>query len=291
MAATTIGGPISAGTFLRLGRVSNLPTIWTNVLAATAIAGGDLMNSRTAIVLLAMTLFYIGGMYLNDAFDREIDTRQRPTRPIPAGEIAPLPVFVIGFGLLVTGLALMTMFGAAAFVSAFVLAAMIVLYDVSHKGSPFSPVLMGVCRLLVYVGAALAAVGFVPSAVWIAGVAMAAHVLGLTCAAKQEPTHRIEQLWPLAFLMLPLLLSIPAIISTAWALLFWIVLAGVDLRALHTLRQRAVPDSISSAVGTTIAAISLVDAVFAVPYSLPIALFACVAYVATRFAQHFIAGT
>ena len=29
------------GTLLRLGRVSNLPTVWTNVVAATALAGGD----------------------------------------------------------------------------------------------------------------------------------------------------------------------------------------------------------------------------------------------------------
>ena len=34
-----------------------------------------------------MTAFYVGGMYLNDYFDRAIDARDRPGRPIDAGEI------------------------------------------------------------------------------------------------------------------------------------------------------------------------------------------------------------
>ena len=28
-------------TLLRLGRISNMPTVWTNVLAGSVIAGGD----------------------------------------------------------------------------------------------------------------------------------------------------------------------------------------------------------------------------------------------------------
>ena len=76
---------VSPKTLLRLGRVSNLPTVWTNVLAATVLAGGAWQNARTALVLVAMSLFYVGGMYLNDYFDRAIDARERPDRPIPGG--------------------------------------------------------------------------------------------------------------------------------------------------------------------------------------------------------------
>ena len=65
--------PVLTVTLLRLGRVSNLPTVWTNVLAGTALAGGDWNGRRSALVLLAMSLFYVGGMYLNDYFDRAID--------------------------------------------------------------------------------------------------------------------------------------------------------------------------------------------------------------------------
>ena len=64
-----------ARTALRLGRVSNLPTVWTNVLAAAALSGalagshGDAGAGALGGLLLAMSLFYVGGMFLNDAFD------------------------------------------------------------------------------------------------------------------------------------------------------------------------------------------------------------------------------
>ena len=96
MRAATTSRAVPLATLLRLGRVSNLPTVWTNVVAATAIAGGDPLGPGLALVLVAMTLFYVGGMYLNDAFDRGIDARERPGRPIPAGEIAASSVFGIG---------------------------------------------------------------------------------------------------------------------------------------------------------------------------------------------------
>ncbi len=60
-------------TLLRLGRISNVPTVWTNVIAGSFIAGGRLPADRIIAVLVAMSAFYIGGMYLNDFFDRAID--------------------------------------------------------------------------------------------------------------------------------------------------------------------------------------------------------------------------
>ena len=75
-------------TYLRLGRVSNLPTVWTNVLAGIVLAGGPLEPGTLAALVVALSLFYVGGMYLNDAFDRTIDARERPERPIPSGLIS-----------------------------------------------------------------------------------------------------------------------------------------------------------------------------------------------------------
>src|SRR4051812_7533986 len=46
-------------TALRLGRVSNLPTVWTNVLAGIALAGGDPTLGRAAPLALAVSLFYV----------------------------------------------------------------------------------------------------------------------------------------------------------------------------------------------------------------------------------------
>ena len=125
-----VAGTVSLVTLLKLGRVSNLPTVWTNVLVGTLIGGGAAQSGRVGLVALAMTLFYLGGMYLNDYFDRAIDARERPERPIPAQEISPSAVCAIGFGLLAAAVVLMAALGVAAAASAFALAAAIVAYAV-----------------------------------------------------------------------------------------------------------------------------------------------------------------
>src|SRR4051812_6898822 len=154
-------------TLLRLGRISNIPTVWTNMLAGSAIAGGDRNPGGIALIMLAMTAFYVGGMYLNDFFDREIDARDRPGRPIHAGEIGAGTVSSIGFGLLAIGVALMIPFGLAATVWGTLLAAAIILYDVWHKGNVLSPIVMGTCRALVYMGTGAALAGSTSSATMI----------------------------------------------------------------------------------------------------------------------------
>lgn len=70
---------------LRLGRISNLPTVWTNVLVGVLLTGAALGDARLPLLMLALSLFYVGGMFLNDAFDREFDAQHRPDRPIPSG--------------------------------------------------------------------------------------------------------------------------------------------------------------------------------------------------------------
>ena len=99
MSVTAVQIP-SLSTLLRLGRISNVPTVWTNALAGSVIAGGGQRPDQIALILIAMTAFYVGGMYLNDFFDRAIDARDRPGRPIHAGEIRAATVSWIGFGLL-----------------------------------------------------------------------------------------------------------------------------------------------------------------------------------------------
>src|SRR5580693_2577309 len=150
-AAMTIATPAAAlpVTLLRLGRVSNLPTVWTNVLAGAVLSGGDWRSWRLGLMLVAMSSFYVGGMYLNDYFDRAIDARERPQRPIPAGDISAAAVAAIGFALIAGAVALMAAANALAAIVGLALAASIVGYDVRHKGVALAPVVMGACRALV----------------------------------------------------------------------------------------------------------------------------------------------
>src|ERR1700733_9358797 len=112
-----------------------------------------------------MSLFYVAGMLLNDAFDRDIDAKERPERPIPKGLVSASEVFSVGFGMLGGGIGLLYwQAGLPAAVAGAALAGNIVLYDAWHKNNSLSPVLMAGCRVLVYVTSAVAvgAIGLPP---------------------------------------------------------------------------------------------------------------------------------
>jgi 4-hydroxybenzoate polyprenyltransferase len=184
--------PSRARVYLRLGRVSNLPTVWTNALAGMLLAGAR-PGLRDVLVLgIAFSLFYVAGMFLNDAFDRRIDARERPERPIPSGEVSAGEVFGAGFALLAGGVAIVALHGhGPALVAAGALAGAIVLYDVWHKGNPASPLLMAICRVLVYVTAALAVTDRLGPAVLLGAAVLLVYLMVLTYVAKRGAPGRV----------------------------------------------------------------------------------------------------
>src|SRR5213596_1799456 len=89
-------------TWLVLGRVSNLPTVWSNCLAGWWLGGGGNF-AKLPFLIAGVTLLYIGGMFLNDAFDEQFDRQHRKERPIPSGQISAGHVWRWGFALLAAG--------------------------------------------------------------------------------------------------------------------------------------------------------------------------------------------
>src|ERR1043166_1548275 len=284
--------PVSAVTLLRLGRVSNLPTAWTNVLAGAVIAGGDWRDWRGGAMLAAMSLFYVGGMYLNDYFDRAIDARERPERPIPSGAISARTVATIGFGLLGAVFLATAAMGPVPPAMAALVAGAIVVYDLRHKGNPFAPVVMGACRAFVYGAVAAALTGSIPVAVAVSGVVIGAYVAGLTYAARQESLDKVGNLWPLALLAAPLAVSIGAVRQGSGAIAISVMAAAWIAAAIYLLARRPVTGSVSRAVGWLIAGISLCDAaILASVGAIAPAVAAAAAFLATLVAQKYIAGT
>ena len=292
MSVTAVEMP-GLSTLLRLGRISNVPTVWTNVLAGSVIAGGEQDPDEIAMIVSAMTAFYVGGMYLNDFFDRAIDARDRPGRPIDAGEIRASSVLLIGVGLLIAGIALMTPFGPNAVLCGVLLAGVIVLYDVWHKGNTFSPIVMGLCRALVYVGTGVAATGSVSKATMIGAIALASHVAGITYAAKQENLDRVGNLWPLALLAAPLFVALPALFSGWTVIAAFVLLLTADALALWLLVKRPTRGAVPLAVSGLIAAICLVDAlaITVAGGSILIVTICALGYPVTRLFQKSVPGT
>lgn len=251
--------------YLRLGRVSNLPTVWTNVLAGIVLTGSTIEPGPLGFLLLALSLFYIGGMYLNDAFDRDVDARERPERPIPAGLVSATTVFLIGHALLVAALGVLivqTVSGRgrwAAVVSGLALAALIIYYDARHKGDPWSPVVMGLCRVLVYLTAAFSVAGRLGATVVAGAAILLSYLIGLTYVARQETLAEYRNLWPLLFLGAPFVYGIPTLLTNpVGAALYVGFLGWVGYGISLLVRPGRV--NIPRAVVSFIAGISLLDA-------------------------------
>src|SRR5947208_1154584 len=96
-----------------LGRVSNLPTVWSNCLAGWWLGGAGPLW-KLLLLCFGTACLYIGGMFLNDAFDVEFDRQHRHERPIPSGAIDLEAVWKWSFGWMLLGLGSLVSLGARA---------------------------------------------------------------------------------------------------------------------------------------------------------------------------------
>ena len=283
----------------RLGRVSNLPTVWTNTLAGVVLAGGALSDARVPWLLVALSLCYIAGMFLNDAFDREFDARHRPERPIPSGEVTAATVYGAGFAMLATGVAVLAWVGygfaegtgwrpAAVGLA---LGATIVFYDWHHKQNVLSPIVMGLCRTLVYVTAAYAFAVDPPKGVFLMGFLLLCYLIGLTYAAKQEHLNRVVNLWPLAFVAIPMFWGLQAALNDAFTACIGLVFLVWVLYSLSFLRRRR-PGDVPRAIGGLLAGICLWDALVMAAAGRPsVAVLALALFGLTLLLQRYVSPT
>lgn len=192
---------------LILGRVSNLPTVWSNCLAGWLLGGGG-GAGRFLTLLLGASLIYCGGMFLNDAFDTDFDAQHRPERPIPSGAISLAEVWWWGASLLGGGTLLLSLLGGSTGALAVLLTLLVLLYDAIHKALNTSPVLMAGCRFLLYLASSSAASqGVTGGAIW-SGLALALYVLGLSFLARRESLPGPLQYGALLPLAAPALLAV-----------------------------------------------------------------------------------
>ncbi|HUT32307.1 MAG TPA: UbiA family prenyltransferase [Planctomycetota bacterium] len=121
------------------------------------LATGGMLDWRVAGAIVTSLLLYAAGLLLNDYFDRHVDARERPERPIPSGAVSALTVLVTGAVLLVAGvLAARVIGGESAGWSAALVAACVLGYNAALKQrGVMGPAVMGACRAgSVFIGAA-----------------------------------------------------------------------------------------------------------------------------------------
>ena len=293
-----------ASAYLKLGRVSNLPTVWTNAVGGVVLAGRVPDASVVLGTCTVFSLFYVGGMFLNDAMDRHVDARERPDRPIPSGAVRVIEVFAVGWLLLALGVLGVWLFARThtlqsplAYVLSALLVAVIVTYDAWHKGNPIGPLLMAACRMLVYCTAAAMVTGRVSSDVLLGSLVLGSYLVGLTYVAKHEARGGIHNYWPHLFLGAPFVAMLPKLFHGITPA---ILSVGVYALALGwvvwtlAIARRRVPGSIPRAIAQWIAGISLLDALqiaTSTKGDVRLVAYALAAFVLTLVLQRFVRGT
>jgi len=264
MEAESTPSPGKLRALLILGRVSNLPTVWSNCLAAWWLAGGGPWD-RFALLCVGATLVYLGGMYLNDACDVEWDRAHRNERPIPTGAVGEKEVWFWTMGLLSAGTFSFLAFGRMSMVYAVLLLLSVVLYNAFHKRISWSPVLMAFCRVFLFLAAGSAAEGTGDPeswglVVWTA-IVLGLYIVGLTYVAKHESIPGVLRYWPCILLAAPIVLATIVnggdhrFVGAGFA----IVMGGWAIRCVtHTFGGRK--PQIGRTVSGLLAGIVLVDA-------------------------------
>lgn len=278
-------------TLLILGRVSNLPTVWSNCLAGWLLSGGG-RPQKFWWMTLGATLLYTGGMFLNDAFDAAFDAQHRRERPIPSGAIALKTVWRLGLALLGSGAAILIFQGKTTGMLAVILLICIILYDAIHKLITFSPVLMAACRLLLYlVAASVGLNGVTGWAIWC-GLALAAYIIGLSYLARKESTRVAFRYWPCLLLATPILLALlmnPREYQRA-ALLVSAILGLWIIRSLRFTLWNS-ERNIGRTVSGLLAGIVLVDLLAAADCTREFSLVFFLLFIAALLLQRFVPAT
>ncbi len=264
---------MNVGALLRLIRPPNVFTSFADAIAGLLVLRGLglAVPDRACAVILASGLLYLSGIVLNDVFDRDIDAVERPTRPIPSGEISVRFAALLGAALMIGGVAIAAWIGRAPGIVAAVLAGCILLYDGGLKKTKLGPLVMGSCRGL---DVALAiSTGLSLDVAWphiaLAGpIVLALYVTGLTYIARDEvdgnTTRRARTgltfLALLAGAVLVALLACPCLPRSAWAWP-WVGLAvALGWRNWAPVWHRHDGPSTGRAIGGGIVLIPIIDA-------------------------------
>lgn len=178
---------------LRLMRPANIITAISDILAGIAISGyfgGAYSLYPILLLVIATTGLYGGGVVFNDVFDAELDSIERPERPIPSGIVTKNEAAMLGavllFAAVVAAAFVHPGFFTAPVLLAVVTAASALIYDRWGKHHALlGPLNMGLCRGVNL----LLGISIVPAAVlqlWYLGFVPIIYIAAITMISRGE---------------------------------------------------------------------------------------------------------
>lgn len=224
--------------YLELCRISNLPSVWTNVLAAIVLSGAGFSWGDFIIIALSMSLFYSAGMCMNDIADAEMDMESKPFRPIPSGRISIRNVHILTIALFTAAIALLLFVPFfASIYSAFLLLLLIIIYDKFHKAHPLSIIVMAACRLMIFVISAIAVTGTVEYVAATGGLIQFAYTLAISLTARYENSKAGQSALSVIPIMLAGISLIDGLVMALFVSPVWLT-AGVGGAIITYLGQK-----------------------------------------------------
>ncbi len=281
--------------WLRLMRLPNVFTAIADVSMGYLFVRYTVDDVPLLVCLIAASAcLYTAGMVFNDLFDREIDARERPFRPIPSGRVSASAAGLLGTILLIVGVVLGAVSGWLPSATAempwrggliaIALAGCILGYDGFIKHTPLGPVAMGACRFFnVLLGMSAGSpadgaqfLGYGLGEI-LAATGIGVYIVGVTWFSRSEAgVSRSTSLMGALAVMLSgvailgaSLLHVPVRGShfTYW-LLLGLLMFGV-LRRGSVAALDPVPEKVQAAVKLSILSLIWLDATMAVAVSGP----------------------
>jgi 4-hydroxybenzoate polyprenyltransferase len=146
--------------YLKLLRIPNVftvpPDIIVGFLAVSINFSSSMGSSISDLVILIFSSIslYLGGLVSNDLFDIKVDRLERPTRPLPSGNVKKINALLITILMFSLGLILAAFVNHVSFGISLLLMVGVLSYNYKFKNGFFRPYLMaGIRSLNVIYGA------------------------------------------------------------------------------------------------------------------------------------------
>ena len=275
--------------YLRLLRIPNVFTAIADIAMGFLFVTHSLVPAGGFFLLVVATCgLYLAGMVLNEVFDVEVDRIERPERPVPSGQVSLSTARLLGFGLLLVGVAAgivaglvfhdSSVNGLRSGIVAGLLATCILLYDGGLKKTFMGAVAMGSCRTLnVLLGMSLfPASGPDPTwftfsaAQWSVAGGIGIFIAGVTWFARTEA--RTSNRLLLAFGLIVMLLGLGVMASmellgketqfsndVVWPSLLTLLMVAVFRRGILAVAN-PVPANVQGTVKQAIFSLIVLDA-------------------------------
>jgi 4-hydroxybenzoate polyprenyltransferase len=177
--------------YLLLVMLPNAFTALPNIMAGYfSLTGPSEANALHLSILMASSaLLYISGIIFNDYFDIETDRKERPSRPLPSGQVPRRNALALAVATLAAANILAFFVSPASLAVSAALSAVLLAYDYRAKQGRLGPAAMGAARFLNVLLGASPALLYASATPWntlLAASAMFAYVYSITLLSRKE---------------------------------------------------------------------------------------------------------